>query len=306
MTLKIHGKIVLLVGIVLLAALGINTLISTFQFRESYTHVLQTKVAVVGEDLREAVMSSLALGFELDKLIGVNDMCRKIITRYNEIDYCYIINHKNNVLYHNNHSYAGKLLREEPGADKLLDKDITIMTSFFEGKEFYNIILQIKDENTKLGEIRLGLPFKIIRMETAKMVKSSILLTIVSFILAIMLSVYLSKNITFPIKLLTEGAGAISEGNLDYHINIKSKDETGQLASAFNQMTNDLKMSMVKLEKYSKELEKKVKERTKELEDKNMELEKFNKLAVGRELKMIELKKRINELDDELRKVKKR
>jgi hypothetical protein len=41
----------------------------------------------------------------------------------------------------------------------------------------------------------------------------------------------------------------------------------------------------------------KVKTRTKELE----ELEKFQKIVVGRELKMIELKKRIEELEKKLK-----
>ena len=41
-------------------------------------------------------------------------------------------------------------------------------------------------------------------------------------------------------------------------------------------------------------------ERTAELDDKNSELERFNKLFVGRELKMVELKERIKELEEML------
>lgn len=44
-------------------------------------------------------------------------------------------------------------------------------------------------------------------------------------------------------------------------------------------------------------LEEKIKERTKELQERVEELEKFHKLTVGRELKMIELKKKIKELE---------
>jgi len=43
-------------------------------------------------------------------------------------------------------------------------------------------------------------------------------------------------------------------------------------------------------------LEEQVKERTKELQEKVEELERFHRLAVGRELKMIELKKEIEKL----------
>lgn len=51
-----------------------------------------------------------------------------------------------------------------------------------------------------------------------------------------------------------------------------------------------------KLADYTKELEKKVAEQTKNLSDKIKELESANKSMVGRELKMVELKKEIEEL----------
>lgn len=51
------------------------------------------------------------------------------------------------------------------------------------------------------------------------------------------------------------------------------------------------------IRKLNEELAQKVKERTAELEDKNRELEHFNKLFVGRELRMVELKERIKELE---------
>lgn len=48
----------------------------------------------------------------------------------------------------------------------------------------------------------------------------------------------------------------------------------------------------------NKELEQKVKERTLELEQKNTALERMNKLFIGRELRMIELKNEIKDLED--------
>lgn len=49
----------------------------------------------------------------------------------------------------------------------------------------------------------------------------------------------------------------------------------------------------------NEDLERRVQERTAELAEKNSELEKMNKLFVGRELRMVELKARIEELDNQ-------
>jgi len=56
--------------------------------------------------------------------------------------------------------------------------------------------------------------------------------------------------------------------------------------------------------KFEEKLKKEIEEKTKELQKKIEELEKFQKIAVGRELKMIELKEEIKKLKEELEKYK--
>ena len=58
------------------------------------------------------------------------------------------------------------------------------------------------------------------------------------------------------------------------------------------------------LEEMAKSLEGRVEERTKEIKEKMDELEKFHGLAVGREIKMVELKQRLKEAEEELEKMK--
>jgi PAS domain S-box-containing protein len=60
----------------------------------------------------------------------------------------------------------------------------------------------------------------------------------------------------------------------------------------------DRKKAEEKISKLNEELEQRVKKRTSELENKNAELEKLNRLFVGRELRMIELKEKIRALEE--------
>ncbi len=104
---------------------------------------------------------------------------------------------------------------------------------------------------------------------------------IVSFLLIFFLFNYF---ISSPIGELTKGVRRMGKGTLGYEVKIKSKDEIGELATAFNTMSADLKLSRDHLEEYSKNLEKLVAERTKELEEKTRRLEQINQdLLIARE-----------------------
>ena len=67
-----------------------------------------------------------------------------------------------------------------------------------------------------------------------------IVLVVVVFVVAIFILHHYLK----PIKQLSEGVEEIRKGNLDNKIPVQSKDELGQLADAYNNMTGDLKKMM--------------------------------------------------------------
>lgn len=53
-------------------------------------------------------------------------------------------------------------------------------------------------------------------------------------------AIYFIHRLLLPVKKLTKGIAEISRGNLDVRIHVKSTDELGLLAKAFNQMAKDL------------------------------------------------------------------
>jgi len=113
-------------------------------------------------------------------------------------------------------------------------------------------------------------------------------------IVSLIFAYYFAESITKPIIKLKDNAKIISKGNFDIKIDTKSKDEIGELAIAFTNMTADLK-------KQQTHLEDTVDERTKILKENIEELKTFKKVVVGRELKMTELKEEIKRLKEILK-----
>lgn len=138
-----------------------------------------------------------------------------------------------------------------------------------------------------------GLVFKIDKSEALSSIiklRNIFIALLVSILLIIVLVVYVVvKSLNKTLKEFSDATANITQGNFNKQINITSNDELGDLAKVFNEMS-------LKVGSYYSDLEKQVNEKTKELQIKAFELQKNNRLMVGRELKMTELKNIIADL----------
>jgi two-component system, OmpR family, sensor histidine kinase BaeS len=62
--------------------------------------------------------------------------------------------------------------------------------------------------------------------------------------IALLLGIFLSRTLTRPIRELTRATHAVSEGDLSQQVPIRSNDELGELAKAFNKMSTELSRSV--------------------------------------------------------------
>jgi len=196
--------------------------------------------------------------------------------------------------------------------------------------KIFRITAPIHLSGVKYGTYDVGLslaPFG----ESLKFIKEKVLTIMAAGLILLILIFYLffKKIILDPIDELKTGVQVFAKGKFNYRIEKKSSDEIGELTQSFNQMAKEIQKSYSSLEEIVKErtkkleeaktileikigartrelqelnksLERQVQEKTKELQEKLEELERFNKLAVGRELRMIELKEEIKRLKEEL------
>jgi methyl-accepting chemotaxis protein len=188
-----------------------------------------------------------------------------------------------------------------------------------------------------VGKVKVGISIT----QAAAAVRELLTITISVTLLVILAGLggiaFLSRFLLIiPLQQLVAGTQKIAQGDFSHRIEINSRDEIGELAASFNQMTVQLEKAQKELANYARgledkvaertrelelaktgleqkvsertaelekeraSLENKVAERTKELREKVTELEEFYTVAVGRELKLIDHEKEVDALLKEL------
>jgi len=67
---------------------------------------------------------------------------------------------------------------------------------------------------------------------------------LIGAVIALFLGIFLSRTITRPIRELTQATHAVSQGDLSQQVPVRTKDELGNLATAFNIMSSELLRSV--------------------------------------------------------------
>ncbi|MCE5194107.1 MAG: HAMP domain-containing protein [Nitrospiraceae bacterium] len=163
-----------------------------------------------------------------------------------------------------------------------------------DGKRFLNIVQPVynqqpcysaachihKKNTTILGFIESDISLN--RMDTAIM-RQEIAMTayVLVFIcvLSVVLWAILWRLVHNPLNMLTQGMKRVSAGELDFVLDITTKDEIGELANVFNTMTTDLSKAKLLIIEWGNTLEKKVAEKTKEIQKTQEQLVHSEKLA---------------------------
>jgi methyl-accepting chemotaxis protein len=110
--------------------------------------------------------------------------------------------------------------------------------------------------------------------------------------------VLIEKTIIQRLTLVKKQTFEIGKSkDLSKRIAVTGDDEIASLSRSINTMLDDLKNS----ESTKVEVMKSNAEMSNKLSERLLEMEKINTLMVGREIKMIELKRRIKELEKEIK-----
>jgi two-component system phosphate regulon sensor histidine kinase PhoR len=106
------------------------------------------------------------------------------------------------------------------------------------------VAVTISNQDVVVGIARVALPLSTVEANVSHVTRTIILATVIITVLAVLATWIITRTMTRPIRALTKASKGISTGQLGQKITITTKDEIGQLAQAFNEMSANLKTTV--------------------------------------------------------------
>ena len=287
---SLKAKIVFVIIGVLSLYFSLSAFINSSIFTEEYFNTLESESVVIGHSLELQLDRLLRLGIPLEEITGFEEQCQEIVNNYEDISYAMVVDLNGKILFHNDPLQHGITINDPEVLNAMKNYEETVQI-FSMDEEYYDTTIPIFDTHGQhIGAVRIGFPVEIINQKTGVIIFSSVIVALVSFIIATIVLIFaLSTWVTKPInKLIVVIKDIREKGDLNKKVEVITRDELGQLASSFNQMTADLKESRDKLVEARENLEKQVVERTKELQQTLDELKESQKKI---ELQNVQLKR---------------
>lgn len=261
----------------------------------SYSRQISSSIEGI-ESKYHAIGSLLAREIEINYLQGTWPFdSLKSLKGENEFLFWWVIDEKGRIYLADDEKFIGTYARDYApfgtelgnGDDMLVDK-----------KQQYGLFAKKFGPPDRKWEFRLGFSLQDVFKEARAFIAIAILISLATLAAFSLFIFYLMTRFLSPISSLMKATKELSEGRMDYPVSLKKNDEFSELAASFVDMRKKIATTSKKLEQTNKNLEKEVIRRTKQLDEKIDALERLNKLFVGRESKMVELKQEISKLKE--------
>ncbi len=117
-----------------------------------------------------------------------------------------------------------------------------------------DICVPVHYEKDIIGWLQIGISLEKIDTEVKKRIITLSLFVIGLTLVGLFASFIFARSLTKPINKLLLGVNRIGQGDLSYKVNLQRVDEIGALASAINNMSNELQQKTTSIDKLNKEI----------------------------------------------------
>jgi diguanylate cyclase (GGDEF)-like protein len=266
--LNLASKLTALTSSLVMLAVLTFTVLGMRQEQENFKQELEDQARLMLDTLPLTMRDSL-YNLELDELEDVSN-----VVSSNEMITLFIVYDRRGAILVD----ASQELKFDQTVDPLGEKIISLAPeSIYRDWQVEQLVAgrTVVLGNTTIGGVAIGFSTHPLDEKIDTLTRQSIFLIIISLGMGGVITFVISQQITNPLGLLTNLAGRMAGGEQSLRIDLTSKDEIGQLGSAFNRMAQAIQKREQDLRKLAEDLEQTVADRTEELRTQNKILEKI-------------------------------
>ncbi|MCG6905269.1 MAG: HAMP domain-containing protein [Desulfobacteraceae bacterium] len=156
--------------------------------------------------------------------------------------YAIIVDQDQKIKAHTDHDQIGKVYQQpEPLSPETREKEMTYFTTRLpNGGQVLNLAHPVSFQDKLLGEVHVGVSIDFINELIRQNKKAIISLTLTIILVGILVALLMGLRFSHPIERLVYATQEIGRGNYHHKVHLGRNDELGNLATAFNQMGNEL------------------------------------------------------------------
>lgn len=165
----------------------------------------------------------------------IDEICNKI--KIGERGYIYIIDNNGDIVYHPNQQLIYSNVKKELISEVLSMGDDSIIVGEGDDAKMYTV-----KSSDYTGWKIVGVAYLDELFPNKEEVQLSYVLAgLGCFFMAIVISAWISRRISKPIKVLSSSMKEVQNHNLDTEIHVDTNNEIGELSDTFNVMTGEIK-----------------------------------------------------------------
>ncbi|OGB99511.1 MAG: hypothetical protein A3G35_18830 [candidate division NC10 bacterium RIFCSPLOWO2_12_FULL_66_18] len=241
MDLTLRTKFILVVNLLVVLLVGSAAFLMELRQRNAIVEEVKKRALILARGLADASANSLVTY----NYVGV-EQSLAVATRSPDVVYAVVLDKEGNIAASSVRSapiqrlLAGTDVTPPPAGTDPIIRQRRIPGSSDETVYDVWVPVAIEGSDQRWVTARVGVSLESMHQEIARTRWQIAAIGLISLVVGSLSSIVLAQRITKPLQALTRGVAAVGHGDLTQRIDIQTKDELGELAHAFNDMTAQL------------------------------------------------------------------
>ncbi len=239
--LGLRTKFTLWVNLIVVLLVGVAAIVFENRQRNAIIQEVEKRALVIAQRLADSSTPYLLTY----NYVALEQLARQM-QKDPDILYAIILDKEGGVAAHSlQYDLLGRILGEAVSAQAARASQPTLQRYLFPGAAqtpVYDATVPVRVEQSdeKWGAVRVGVSLAGMEAEIARTRRQIALVGLLAVGIGNLASVLLARRIIGPIQELARGVAAVGQGDLTQRLAVDTRDELGELATAFNEMTRRL------------------------------------------------------------------